>query len=136
VFSLAGRWLSGRIALISGRLPRSWPNVAGELRLPHWVLGLLALACLASLLPGTVGFGGQLLLAALLGTFLVQGFAVVHFLSRGSGGRSLILAFAYFVTLFLSWLVLPLAILLGLADTFFNLRGRFGGRSNSQRTPR
>lgn len=136
VFSLGGLWLSGRIALISGRLPRTWPNVAAELRLPNWSLGLLALACLGALLPGTVGFAGQLLLAALLGAFLVQGFAVVHFLSRGSGGRPLILAFTYFVTLFLSWLVLPLAILLGLAETFFNLRARFGGRSTSQRTPR
>lgn len=129
VSNLAGLWLSARIALISGRLPRPWPDVASELRLPIWSLGLLALSCLAALLPGTVGFGGQLLLAALLGAYVVQGFATVHVLTRGSSLRPLMLALAYLISVFLSGIALPLAILLGLAETFFNWRGRSGGRS-------
>lgn len=135
VSNLGGLWLSGRIALISGRLPRRWPDVATELRLPAWLLGLVAISSAVSLLPGTVGFAGQLLLAATLGAFLVQGFATVHVLTRGIGMRPLILALAYLLCLFLSWIALPLVILLGLAETFFNLRGRSGGRSNPPSTP-
>ncbi|MFC2248987.1 hypothetical protein ACETRX_05130 [Labrys portucalensis] len=136
VSNLGGLWLSARIALISGRLPRPWPDVAAELRLPTWSLGLLAIACAVSLLPGTVGFAGQLLLAALLGAFLIQGFAAVHVLTRGGAMRPLILAVTYLLCVFLSWIAMPLMIVFGLVETFFNLRGRFGDRSNTPSTPR
>ncbi|QEN91061.1 DUF2232 domain-containing protein [Labrys sp. KNU-23] len=136
VSNLGGLWLSARIARISGRLPRPWPDVAAQLRLPTWSIGLLAVSCVLSLLPGTVGFAGQLLLAALLGAFLIQGFAAVHFLTRGGAVRPLILTLAYLLCLFLSWIALPLIIMLGLVETFLNLRGRFGDRSNTPSTPR
>ncbi|MGO4335709.1 DUF2232 domain-containing protein [Labrys sp. KB_33_2] len=135
VSNLGGLWLSARIARISGRLPRPWPDIAAQLHLPIWSMGLLAVSCALSLLPGAVGFAGQLLLAALLGAFLIQGFAAVHFLTRGGAMRPLILALAYLLCVFLSWIALPLIIVLGLVETFFNLRGRFGGRSNTPSTP-
>lgn len=130
VSNLGGLWLSGRIALISGRLSRPWPDVAAELRLPIWSLGLLAASAVVSLLPDMVGFAGQLLLAATLGAFLVQGLATVHVLTRGGAMRVLILALTYLLCAFLSWIALPLVILLGLAETFFDWRGR----SNPPRT--
>ncbi|PRH86889.1 hypothetical protein C5L14_16510 [Labrys okinawensis] len=136
VSNLGGLWLSARIALISGRLPRRWPDIAAELFLPTWSLGLVAVTCAISLLSGTVGFAGQLLLAALLGAFLIQGFAVLHFLTRGGALRPLILALAYLLCVVLSWLALPLMIVLGLVETLFNLRGRFSDRSNTPSTPR
>jgi len=131
VFNLCGLWLAARIARISGRLPRPWPDIAALL-LPQWSLGLLAVACaIALLLPGIYGFAGQLLLAAMLGAFVMQGFAVVHYLTRGSSIRALLLAAVYLGCIFLLTIAVPLVGMLGVVETLFNLRGRFGGRPKS-----
>lgn len=133
IMSAGGLWLSGRIARMSGRLPRPWPDVAA-LRLPHWLPILLGGACVVSLLPGVFGFAGQLLLCSLIGAFIVQGFAVAHYATRGNAARPMILGLVYLLLLFLSWIVLALVALLGLIDLFFNIRGLPGGRSQSPNT--
>lgn len=135
IFNLCGLWLAGRIARISGRLPRQWPDVAA-LYLPQWSFGLIVLGCGLALLPDVYGFAGQLLVAAMFGAFVVQGFAVVHFLTRGNGMRPLILSAVYLACVFLLTIALPLVALLGMIETLFNLRDRFGGRPNSPNIPK
>jgi Predicted membrane protein (DUF2232) len=129
VFGLCGLWLAARIVRASGRLPRPWPDVAA-LRLPRWTLGMTGLASAVSLLPDIYGFVGQLLLAALLGAFLVQGFAVVHYLSRGNALRPMLLGCVYAVSAFPATVAIAWSLLigLGLAEAFFNLRGRSNGQ--------
>jgi len=121
IVSLCGLWLSGRIARISGRLPRPWPDIAA-LRLPTWSIALLGAGCLISLLPDIYGLAGQLLLAAMLAAFAIQGFAVIHFITRGMAARPLLLAVVYLVCFIMSWIALSVVSIIGILDLFFNLR--------------
>jgi hypothetical protein len=125
IASLCGLWLSGRIARISGRLPRPWPDIAA-LRLPIWSAVLLGAGCLISMLPDIYGLAGQLLLAAMLAAFAMQGFAVVHFITRSMAARPLLLAAVYLVCFIMSWIALSVIAMIGILDLFFNLRGRSG----------
>jgi len=138
IFDLCGLWLAGRIARISGRLPRPWPDVAAALRLPRWSLALGAAACLVSLLPDLYGYAGQLLVAGLLGAFLLQGFAVVHYLSRGNALRPMMLAGVYAFSLFPATIAIAwsLLIMLGVADAIFDLRGRSNGQPKTPNVPK
>jgi Predicted membrane protein (DUF2232) len=135
IASLSGLWLSGRIALISGRLPRPWPDVAATYRLPGLSLAILGLGCLISLLPDVYGFGGQLLVAAMFGALAIQGFAVVHFVTRGNAIRPLLLAGFYMLFVLLSSIVLIVIAVVGLIDLFFNLRRQSGSSGRPQSPP-
>jgi len=56
---LLNLWLAGRIVLISGRLPRPWPQFAA-LKFPSTTPLALAAAFAASFLPGTIGLAAAL----------------------------------------------------------------------------
>lgn len=131
--SLCGLWLSARIARISGRLPRPWPDVAA-LRLPWWALALLAGGGLVSMLPDIYGLAGQLLLAAMIAAFSVQGFAVVHFVTRGRAARPMLLAIVYLLCFVMSWFAFGALAVVGVLDLIFNLR-RLSGSGGWPRSP-
>lgn len=117
-------WLAGRIAVISGNLPRPWPGVADNLVLPPALGAVFALACGLVFVGGPAGVAAGVVAAALGAAFALQGLAVVHVLTRGASLRIAALSTLYAVTLVFSlWPLVPLAVL-GLVDAAFHLRTR------------
>jgi hypothetical protein len=120
VFNL---WLAARIVKVSGRLRRPWPDLA-ELQLPGYAAGVLAGALAAAVLPDLIGLLAGVLAASVLMAYAVQGFAVLHAITRGRSNRGVALGGAYATIIVFGWPVLGMS-LLGLADTFFDVRARF-----------
>jgi hypothetical protein len=119
---LANLWLGGRIAQVSGRLSRPWPDI-GATRFPNGAPVLLAAAVGGTFLPGLIGLVSGFFAATLLLAYAMLGFTVIHGATRALPARPLILSGAWFAVFVLGWPVLVIAIL-GLADTFIDLRGR------------
>ena len=115
-------WLAARIVKISGRLKRPWPDLAA-LTLPPSASGLLAVAIACSFLPDLAGVLSGAFAASQLMAFAILGFAVMHAITRGMGGRSFVLAGMYAAAAVVGWPVLAMSIM-GLAETIFNIRGR------------
>jgi len=115
-------WLAGRVVKVSGRLQRPWPDLS-TLAFPQWAAGVLALAIALTFVGGIVSVLASVVTASLLVAYGILGFAVLHALTRGMRGRGLVLGAAYGSVLVFGWPVLALC-LLGLIDSFFNLRAR------------
>jgi hypothetical protein len=120
-------WLGGRVAQLSGKLPRPWPDIARELRLPQTYL--LVFGAAAVIGPALGGLPGLILIivAATLGVgFALDGLAVAHYLSRGVSFRIPLLALIYLGLAFPpTWLLVFLALILtGIVETTFSLRDR------------
>ena len=123
----ANLWLAGRVVQASNLLLRSWPDIAGELRLPR-ALALGFLASLAScLFDGLVGAIASCAAAALGTGFVLQGLAVMHALSRGIKFRAALLAAIYAAAAVPPFLMLIPFALLGLLDAGFGFRERRPG---------
>ena len=118
-------WLAARIVNVSGRLSRPWPDLPA-LTLPSFTPGLLAAAIAGSFLPDIVGLLSGVLAASLFMAYALMGFAVLHAITRGVGGRGFILGAAYVAVVILGvvWPLLAVS-LLGLAENLFNVRARF-----------
>jgi hypothetical protein len=119
---LANLWLGGRIARVSGRLSRPWPDISA-MKFPAAAPLLLAGLIAATFAPGLVGLVAVFFAATLLLAYAVLGFAVIHGATRGISARIIILVAAWLSVFVLGWPILLVA-LLGLADTFIDLRGR------------
>jgi len=126
ITNLINLWLAARIVTVSGRLKRPWPDLAAIV-FPPLVAGLLAVAIAMSFVPGLVGMVAGVLSATLLTAYAVLGFAVLHKITSGITGRGLVLTGAYATVGVLGWPVLVM-MLLGLADTIIDLRGRVAAR--------
>jgi magnesium-transporting ATPase (P-type) len=120
-------WLAGTVVRISGRLPRPWPAIPA-MTLPRFALALVAASILGALLPSYLGTVCAIFAATLCMAFALVGFAVLHSVTRPMTNRRLVLAAVYVVVAVLGWTVLIMT-LLGLADTAFDLRTRFGQKS-------
>lgn len=117
-------WLAGRIARISGNLPRPWPSLPDDLALPAILGALFAASCGLVFLGGLPGVISSIFAAVLTGTFALQGLALVHVLTRGSTLRFALLFSLYaLIALLPPWPLLFLAIA-GLADAALHLRTR------------
>lgn len=116
-------WLAGRVARVSERLRRPWPEVPEGLRLPVTAAGLFVAALLPAAFGGLVGTAAGVVAAALGLAFALQGLGAAHVLTRGFRGRGSILALIYIVTLAVPVAVVALC-LLGLVDCVFSLRSR------------
>jgi hypothetical protein len=132
VTSLANLWLAGRIARISGRLSRPWPDLA-EMRFPAGAPLLLAAAVAGTFLPGIASVVATLFTATLLVAYALLGFAIAHQVSRRMSARILFLS-AMWVAVFLIGWPIAFAVLIGLADSFFDFRARFGAPPNTGTT--
>ncbi|MDE2364843.1 MAG: DUF2232 domain-containing protein [Hyphomicrobiales bacterium] len=127
-------WLAGRVAVISGNLPRPWPKLADDLWLPPLAALALALACGLAFLTGPAGVLAGAVAAALGGAFALQGLAVAHVLTRGVNLRPAFLFSLYALVLLLPvWPLLFLAIA-GIADALFRLRAKKSASINRQNT--
>jgi hypothetical protein len=120
-------WLAGRVAQLSGQLPRLWPDIAWELRLPRIYLLVFGLA--AAIGPYIGGLPGLIVIivAGTLGVaYALVGLAVAHYLLRGSSFRiPLLIAIYVGLAVPVTWLVFLLALVAaGILDTAFSFRDR------------
>ena len=117
-------WLAGRITATSGRLRRSWPDLKNT-ELPPMTLAALSAAIAFCFSGGLLAMLAQTVTAALLMTYALIGFAVLHTITLGLKGRGLWLACAY-ATVVMSggWFILAMTVL-GIADAIFGFRQRF-----------
>jgi hypothetical protein len=121
---MANLWLAGRVARMSGRLARPWPDI-GAMRFPNGAPILLAVMIAGTFVPGLVGLVSSFFAATLLLAYAILGFAILHGATRAISARLVILIGAWVAVLMLGWPIFVVAIL-GLADTFIDLRGRLG----------
>lgn len=119
-------WSAARSVQISGRLPRPWPNVP-DLDMPRAVILALAGAFALIALGGFIGVFGAALAGALVMAFALQGLALIHGQTRGKPGRVFLLTVVYLLIFMSQGILMTALALLGLADTLFGLRRRFGG---------
>lgn len=124
--NLINLWLAARIVKVSGRLRRPWPDLAG-MSFPPAAPIMLAAAIAGSFLPGILGIVAGVFTASLLMAYGVLGFAVLHTITAGRGGRAFILSAAYAAVGLLGWPILIMT-LLGLADTALDIRGRLASK--------
>lgn len=119
---LVCQWLAARVALMSGQLARPWPDLAA-FQLPLGTPALLGAALAASLvldgLPRlmAMGFAG-----ALYAVYALLGLAILHHITRGLSWRGAALAAVYVVLLVLNTGATLMLALLGLLDSFIQLR--------------
>jgi hypothetical protein len=116
-------YLAGRIARASGRLGRDWPDLPALAYPPGFSL-LVALALVASFMPGTIGVAGTSFSGALLLAYLIAGLALMHFIARGRAPWILWFVYAGLV-LFTPYMAVVL-MLGGLLEPALKLKRRFG----------
>jgi hypothetical protein len=118
-------WFAGRVVQFSGQLPRPWPDIANELRLPRNYLLVFGAACVIG--PYFGGLAGLIVIivAATIGVaFALVGLAVAHYFTRGLSFRIPLLILIY-LFLVITWPLSLLALLLiGVLETAFSLRDR------------
>jgi len=129
VTQLVNLWLAAHAARLSGRLVRPWPDLA-MIELPRATVALLIGTLIGTAVAGGfVGLLMELLSATLVMAFGFLGIAVIHAITRGAAGRTLVISTVWIAALVLGW---PFALLalLGLSETLFGIRGRLkrGGR--------
>jgi hypothetical protein len=91
---------------------------------PGYAPVLLAVMIAGTFLTGLTGMITSIFAASLLMAYVVLGFAVLHMITRRINSRGLLLAAAYAAVAIFGWPVL-LMMVLGLADTAIDIRGRF-----------
>ncbi len=120
-------WAAARIVAASGRLPRPWPFIP-DTELPGWALAAFGGAAAGALvLSGFPGLFFRSAAAALLMAYCLQGFAVIHVLTRNVAGRGGILTAAYLVFFIMPGWPAVLFALVGLSDAVFGWRARRKG---------
>jgi hypothetical protein len=131
--SIINLWLAARVARVSGKLRRPWPDL-NAVSLPLAAALFLAAALVASFLSGMPGFIAAIAVAVLLVAYAITGFSVLHAITRGAGARTWILAGAWIGVALFGWPLLFIA-LLGIADTVFDLRGKVAARNKPPSPP-
>ncbi len=116
-------WLAGRIALISGRLRRPWPDLKSA-ALPPLALLAFGIAIGLGFSGGLVAMLAQTAAAVLIIVYALIGFAVIHTLTSALKYRGIWLCCSYAIMTVTVWPILAV-VLLGLADSLFGLRRRY-----------
>lgn len=118
-------YVAGRVAMVSGRLRRPWPDLA-SLRFPKFMPAAFAVALLAWFMSGAVGMAGGIVSGAFIIAYALMGLAVLHDVTRPLGDRVFILAAVYFI-LFVFWPASLLLAMFGISDSIFDFRKTAGG---------
>jgi len=117
-------WLAARIAATSGRLHRPWPDLKST-DLPPMTLAALSVAIAFCFSGGLLAILAQTVAAALLMTYALTGFAVLHTLTLGLKSRALWLGATYAIVVVSGGWVILAMVVLGLADAVFGFRQRY-----------
>ena len=124
--SLFNLWLAALIAHISGLLKRPWPAIA-QMTFPPFAPTVLAIAVAGTFLTDLIGLASSVLTASLLLAYALLGFAVVHAITTGIGGRRFMLAGLYLTVVVFGWPIVLMA-LVGLIETILGLRARHAAK--------
>ncbi|MDA9430954.1 DUF2232 domain-containing protein [Bradyrhizobium sp. CCBAU 51627] len=116
-------WLAAKVAAVSGRLHRPWPDLSGT-SLPPMTLVALCVALAFSFFGGMTGILAVVVTTVLIVAYALIGLAVLHIVTRDLANRAFWLAAAYAI-IFMFSVSLVLLTVLGLADAVFGLRERF-----------
>jgi hypothetical protein len=116
-------WLAGKITATSGRLHRPWPDLKSA-DLPPMTLAALCVAIAFCFSGGLLAILAQIATAALMMSYGITGFAVLHTLTLAMKSRALWLSSTYAIVMVFGWPVLAM-VALGLADAVFGLRRRY-----------
>ena len=116
-------WLAAKIAAISGRLRRPWPELKTAAP-PAMTLAALCVALALCFTGGLLAIAAQIVAAALLMAYALTGFAVLHTVTLALKSRALWLGCAYAILMVFIWPVVAMAAL-GLADAVFGFRQRY-----------
>jgi hypothetical protein len=116
-------YLAAKVAAVSGRLHRPWPDLSGT-SLPPMTLVALCIALAFSFFGGMIGILAIVATTVLMMAYALVGLAVLHTITRGLANRGFWLAAAYAI-IFMFSVSLVLLTALGLADAVFGFRERF-----------
>lgn len=116
-------WLAAKVAAVSGRLHRPWPDLSGT-SLPPMTLVALCVALAFSFFGGMTGILAVVVTTVLMMAYALVGLAVLHTITRDLANRAFWLVSAYAI-LFMFSVSLVLLTALGLADAMFGFRERF-----------
>ncbi|MDE3175786.1 MAG: DUF2232 domain-containing protein [Pseudomonadota bacterium] len=134
VMHLANLYLAARSVQLSQRLSRPWRDIPSGFVLPRWLAAPGAVGLAAALFaPDPFDDYGLVVTGALGALYAMQGLAALHALSRQAAARPFMLAALYFACAVAAQWVAPALALLGLAESFADLRGR-AARSLKPRT--
>jgi Predicted membrane protein (DUF2232) len=121
----ANLWLAGRIVQLSNLLVRPWPDIVRDLRLPRpFAFAFLACCAVSLLVGGFIGMVAACAAAAIGMGFMLQGLAVIHFLTRAVKYRRALLAAIYVAAAFMTPLMFVPFAAMGLLDAGFSFRDR------------
>jgi hypothetical protein len=125
VMQLANLYLAARSVQLSQRLARPWRDIPTGFRLPRWLAApALAGLALAVAAPSPYADYGLVVAAAAGVLYAAEGLAALHALSRHASARPFMLAALYFAVAIAAEWVLPALAILGIAESFVDLRGR------------
>jgi mannose/fructose/N-acetylgalactosamine-specific phosphotransferase system component IIC len=116
-------WLATKITATSGRLHRPWPDLKST-ALPPMTLAALSIAIALCFSGGLLAILARVVTGALMMSYALVGFAVLHTLTLALKHRALWLICTYVAVAVFSWPVLAMAVL-GLADAVFGIRRRY-----------
>ena len=116
-------WLGTKVTATSGRLNRPWPDLKNT-ALPPMTLVALTVAIAFCFTGGLVAMLAQIIAAALMMTYALIGFAVLHTLTLSLKNRPVWLSCVYAFVVVFTWPVLAVAAL-GIADAVFGFRQRY-----------
>ncbi len=129
MIALSG-YLGARVARISQRLSRAWPDFR-QLRLPALTLTALIMAIGLIFIGDYIGLLGVLLCVTLTLCFILQGLAVIHFHVRDRPGMRWLISASWALLIVLGVTGFAFA-LLGMIDHVFDLRQLRGPNPKSQ----
>lgn len=119
-------WLAGRVAKLSDRLWRPWPDL-NALSFPPLAVAAYGAVLAGALLPDLAGLVAGVFAATLTVAFAIIGFAVLHTATRHTRARTVVLSGTYACVVLLMWPVVVMTIV-GVAETLFGLRVRLSRR--------
>lgn len=115
VIATLNLWLAGHATRFSGRLARPWPDLS-ELVLPRWFPLVFALAIAGTFVSGYLGLVATAFASAFFFAYMLVGLAIIHHVTRGMGGRPMILTALYMALVLLNPLSGLAVSLVGVAE--------------------
>ncbi len=119
-------YFASALVRLSGRSKRPRDDMPASLRMPRAALGIFAAGLVLAFLGGVPAFVGSAVCGAFAAGFMLSGFAVVHYRTRGKPWRFAALWLAY-VAVILFTVPLVFFLFAGLLDSAGALPGRQPG---------